>query len=172
MATRSLTPHRARAVEPDRSASPFPSLYREAGRPFENVFGELGGSREALAGIIAPGIDVVQDGHEGRVAAELPGARDDAIDVSIDSDLLTIRADKRFERDGDKHRRHASERAFGTFQCAVRLPQAVDPDEVRARFDHRVPTVRVPRAEDRKGRRRIAIESGPPPPQGKSESRH
>ena len=109
----------------------------------------MDGSREALAGIIAPGIDVVHDGQEVRVAAELPSVRDDTIDVSIDSDLLTVRADKRFERDGDKHRCHVSERAFDTFQCAVR----------------------VPRADDREGRRRIAIESGPPP-QGKSESRH
>lgn len=173
MATRSLTPHRSRAVEPYRSASPFLSFYRQANRLFEDVFREFDDSREALAGIIAPSIDVVQDEREVRVTAELPGVKDDDIDVSVDGDILTIRAEKRVEREDEKNRRHVSERAFGTFQRSLRLPQAVDPDEVKAHFDHGVLTIRMPRAEDGEGRRRIAIESGPPPAsQGKSESKH
>ena len=173
MVTRSLTPYRSRAVEPFRSASPFLSFYRQANRLFEDVFREFDDGREALGGFLAPSIDVVQDEREVRVTAELPGVKDDDIDVSVDGDVLTIRAEKRVERDDDKDRRHISERAFGTFQRSLRLPQAVDPDEVKAHFDHGVLTIRVPRGGDSEGRRRIAIESGPPPaPEGKSESKH
>lgn len=173
MATRSLTPYRARAVEPFRSQSPFLSFYRQANRLFEDVFREFDDGREILGGILSPSIDVVQDEKEVRITAELPGVKDDDIDVSVDNDLLTIRAEKRVEREEDKDRRHVSERAYGTFQRSLRLPQAVDPDQVRAHFDHGVLTVCLPRIGEGDGRHRIAIESGPPPmPEAKSQSKH
>lgn len=174
MATRSLTPYRSRAVEPFRPASPFLSFYRQASRLFEDAFREFDDTREALGGILAPSIDVVQDDREVRITAELAGVKEDDIEVSVDGDVLTIRAEKRVEReDGKDDRRHVSERAFGTFQRSLRLPQAVDPDEVKAHFDHGVLTVCLPRTEESDSRRRIAIESGPPPaPEGKSQSKH
>ncbi|HJS11366.1 Hsp20/alpha crystallin family protein [Sphingopyxis sp.] len=173
MATRSLTPSRSRAVEPFRPASPLLSFYRQANRLFEDVFREFDDTRDALGGILAPSIDVVQDEQEVRITAELPGVREDDIDVSVDGDVLTLRAEKRVEREDGNDRRHVSERAYGTFQRSLRLPQAVDPSEVKAHFDHGVLTVCLPRTEEGDGRHRIAIESGPPPaPEGKSQSKH
>lgn len=173
MATRSLTPSRSRAVEPFRPASPFLSFYRQANRLFEDVFREFDDTRDGLGGILAPSIDVVQDEQQVRITAELPGVKEDDIDVSVDGDVLTLRAEKRVEREDGNDRRHVSERAYGTFQRSLRLPPAVDPDEVKAHFDHGVLTVCLPRTGEGDGRRRIAIESGPPPSsEGKSPSKH
>lgn len=93
MATRSLNPTRRRAVEPFRPASPFLSFYRQANRLFEDVFREFDDTRDALGGILAPSIDVVQDEQEVRITAELPGVKEDDIDVSVDGDVLTLRAE-------------------------------------------------------------------------------
>jgi len=174
MATRSPTPYRSGAVDPYRPASPLLSFYRQANRLFEDVFREFDGAREALGGIMAPTIDVTETDHETRIMAELPGIREEDIEVSVDADILTIRAEKRADRGDGKESRHVSERAYGMYQRSLRLPQSIDPEQVRAHFDHGVLTVTLPRTEPESGRRRIRIENGPPPeaPSGTSEARH
>jgi len=175
MTMRSLTPYRPRSMEPFRSASPFLSFYRQANRLFEDVFREFDETREGMGSMLAPTVDVIQTEHDVRISAELPGVKEEDVDVSIDNDVLTIRAEKRIERDEEKDTRHVSERAFGTFQRSLRLPQSIDPDQVHAHFDHGVLTVTLPRTAQDNGRRKIAIESGPPsakPDEAASKSRH
>jgi HSP20 family protein len=175
MATQSLTPVRSRSIEPFRPASPFLSFYRQANRLFEDVFREFDDTRDFLGGILAPSIDVTQNDQETRLTAELPGVRQEDVDVSVDNDVLTIRAEKRIEREAGKDTRHISERAYGTFQRSLRLPQPVDPEQVRAHFDHGVLTVILPRTEQENGQRKIAVDNSPPPAstaETDSESRH
>lgn len=175
MANQSLTPYRSRSVEPFRAGSPLLSFYRQANRLFEDAFREFDDTRETLSDIFAPNIDVTQHGQEIRIAAELPGVKEDDVDVSIDNDVLTIRAEKRVEHEDEKDTRHVRERAFGTFQRSLRLPQPVDPEQVRAHFDHGVLTVILPLAAQENGQRKIAINSSPPPAstaETGSEARH
>jgi HSP20 family protein len=175
MATQSPTPNRSRAIEPYRPGNPLFSFYRQANRLFGDVFREFEDTREALGGILAPSIDVTQDDRETRITAELPGVRQEDVDVSVDNDVLTIRAEKRVERSDGRESRHITERAYGTFQRALRLPQTIDPERVRAHFDSGVLTVTLPGTDGENGRRRVAIESGAPPEKAgdsASESRH
>jgi len=175
MANQSLTPYRSRSVEPFHPPSPFLSFYRQANRLFEDVFREFDDAREALGGILSPNIDVTQNDQEIRITAELPGVQEKDVEVTINNDVLTVRAEKRVERDDTKDTRHISERAYGTFQRLLQLPQSVDPDQIHAHFDKGVLTVTLPRTEQEKDRRRITIESGPPPesaPDTAQESRH
>lgn len=175
MASQSLTPYRSRSVEPFRPVSPFLSFYRQANRLFEDVFREFDDARETLSGILAPSIDVTQNDHETRVTAELPGVKEEDVELSIEDDVLTIRAEKRIEREDAKDVRHVRERAFGTFQRSLRLPQPVDPEQVRAHFADGVLTVILPRTEQESTRRRIAIDRSPPPAPAAetgSESKH
>lgn len=163
MVSRSLTPYRSRSIEPLRPVSPFLSFYQQANRLFEDVFREFDDTREALGGILSPSIDVTQNDHETRIAAELPGVKEEDVDLSIDDDILTIRAEKRIEREEGKDTRHVRERAYGTFQRSLRLPQTVDPEQVRAHFANGVLTVILPRTEQESARRKIAIDRNPPP---------
>jgi HSP20 family protein len=175
MANQSLSPYRSRSVEPYRPASPFLSFYQQANRLFEDVFREFDGAREAMGGILAPSVDVTQNEQEVCISAELPGVKQEDVDVSIDDDVLTIRAEKRCEREDGKDTRHISERSYGTFQRSLRLPKAVDPEQVRAHFDQGVLTVTLPRTGEEERRRKISIQSGPPAakaPSGSSEARH
>lgn len=175
MANQSLTPYRSLSVEPFRSASPFTSFYQRANRMFEDMFREFDDARGTFSGMLAPSIDITQNEQEISISAELPGVKEEDVDVSVDNDVLTIRAEKRVEHDENKDTRHVSERAYGTFQRSLRLPQSVDPDKVHAHFDRGVLTVTLPRTEADINRRKIAIQSGPPPAktvEAKPESRH
>lgn len=175
MASRSLTPYRSRSIEPFRPVSPFLSFYQQANRLFEDMFHEFDDTREALSGVLAPSIDITQSDHEIRVTAELPGVKEDDVDLSVDDDVLTIRAEKRIEREDGKDVRHVRERAYGTFQRSLRLPRPVDPEQVRAHFANGVLTVILPRTEPESARKKIAIDRGPPPEPAAgpgSESKH
>jgi len=175
MASRSVTPYRSRSIEPYRPASPFLSFYQQANRLFEDVFREFDDTREELSGILAPSIDITQSDHETRVTAELPGVKEEDVDLSVEDDVLTIRAEKRVDREDGKDQRHVRERAYGTFQRSLRLPQTVDPEQVRAHFAHGVLTVILPRTAQESTRRKIAIDHNPAPQhpaETGSESKH
>jgi len=175
MATQSLSPYRSHSVETYQPTSPLLSFYRQANRLFEDVFREFDTARDTLGGILAPNIDVTETDREIRIAAELPGIKEADVEVMVDRDVLTIRAEKRVEHRDDKTARHVSERAYGTFQRSLRLPQEIDPDQVKAHFDQGVLTITLPHAPQGAGRQRITIHSGPPPEQkaaDKAEVRH
>jgi HSP20 family protein len=161
MAYQSLTPYRSRSIEPFQQTNQLGSFYRQANRLFEDMFREIGEMPDLSGGILAPNIDVTQSDKETRITAELPGVKQEDVDVSVDNDTLTIRAEKRVEHDADKNTRHISERSFGTFQRSLRLPQPVEAGQVHAHFDRGVLTVTLPRSEHDGGRHKIAIESGP-----------
>lgn len=163
MANQSPALYRSRSIEPLSSTSPFLSFYRQANRMFEDVFREFDDARESLSGILAPTMDVTQTDREIRITAELPGVKENDIDISVDGDVLTIRAEKRVEQERGKGMHHISERSYGTFQRSLRLPQAMAPEQVKAHFDHGVLTMLLPRLSPSESHHHIAIESGPPP---------
>ena len=175
MAMRSLTPYRSGAADRYRSADPFWSLHRQINRMFDDVLGEIGGTREMMAGVLAPRVDVTEDDKETRITAELPGVHEKDIDLSVDGDIVTIRAEKRTEHDETRGRGHVTERAYGTFERSLRLPYPADADQVRAHFDRGVLTVTLPRNAETERARHIRIESGAAPQGAQKEtpeSRH
>ena len=176
MANRSLTPYRSGSIEPYSAAGPLSAFLRQANRLFEDSFREFDSAREAMGGILAPTIDVTETDGETRITAELPGIKEDDVEVTVDNDILTIRAEKRVEQSDSKDaRRHVSERAFGTFQRSLRLPQTIAPEHISAHFDHGILTVTLPKMAQADSRQRVKIESGPPPTKQAgtaSEARH
>jgi HSP20 family molecular chaperone IbpA len=90
-------------------------------------------------------MNVSETDKEIRITAELPGVTEQDIDVSLDDDVLTIRGEKKFERTDDKENFHFVERSYGTFQRSVRLPYAVDPEQVQAHCENGVLTVTLPK---------------------------
>jgi len=175
MANQSPTVYRPGSPEPFSPTSPFLAFYRQANHLFEAAFRELEDVRETFGGVLAPNIDVTQNDREIRITAELPGVKEEDIDIEIEHDVLTIRAEKRVEREQGRGLHHMSERAFGTFQRSLKLPRPVAAGQVHAHFDHGVLTLLLPRMAQESDRHHIAIESGPPPEpatDGKTETPH
>jgi len=145
---------------------PFLTLHREMNRLFDDVLrgggvptggqgGQSGGQGGAL---LAPQIDVTETDEELRLQAELPGVSENDIEVSLNDDALTIRAEKKQQRKEEREGVHFSERAFGTFQRSLRLPYQVNPEQVQARFENGVLTVSLPKTQPQERSRRIQIQ--------------
>jgi HSP20 family protein len=142
-----------------RDAHPFDLLHREINELFEGYyrgFGNLG--RRAAA---APGFEVSETDDEIRVKAELPGMDEKDIAVSLDENVLTIRAERKEEHEEKKRNYQVSEMSYGSFQRSLPLRAVVDSEKVKASFKHGVLTLTLPKTEQAKAeRKRIPISTG------------
>jgi HSP20 family protein len=141
---------------------PFLALYRDMNRLFDDA--TIGGLGAPVAGArhggatLMPQIDVSETDREIRIMADLPGAREDDIEVLVNGDQLVIRATRQMEREDDRENYHVSERVFGTFQRTLQLPVAVDPDQVQASFENGVLTITIPKEQAQDRSRRIQVQ--------------
>jgi HSP20 family protein len=94
------------------------------------------------------------------ISAEMPGVSEKDIEVNLDNDMLTIRAEKKFERKEEKEDFHFVERSFGTFQRSLRLPYMIKPDQVKANFENGVLMVHLPKSKEEERSHRVQVEAG------------
>ena len=139
----------------------FTSLHNEADKLFREFSqrwptgllapgGAEGAGLGAIWGGRAPAVDIVDLEDAIEVRAELPGIDQQDIDVEISEGTLTIRAEKRAEKEEGKKENHfyLSERHYGSFQRMLRLPEAADADKADASFANGVLTVRFPKTKE------------------------
>lgn len=151
------------AITPYRTTNdPFDRL-------FDNLWGASGGGSRGGSLMRAPETDVIETEKEIRVVTEMPGLRPDDIEVDVENNVLTIRGEKREERNaGEAGKYHLAERRYGTFSRSFVLPRDVESESIEAAFDHGVLTVRIPKSE-RVQRRRIQVAGNGGEAQGRVE---
>lgn len=114
----------------------------------------LGGRR----GEVTPAVDVAEDDKAVTLTAELPGMKEDDVEVVLRDDMLTIKGEKKSERKEDKENYHLTERHYGAFERAFRLPGEAEPDKIKADFRDGVLTVTIPKKiETGKAEKKIRI---------------
>jgi HSP20 family protein len=154
-------------------ADPFRELER-ARRELERAFGDAGAAapggppagrawrRAFLPGRAArlyPLVNLYDDGETFTVEALAPGVDPAGLDVTVAGSTLTLAGEKPGPTGVPPERVHRSERAAGRFVRTVELPAEVDPDGVRARYQHGLLLVTVPRAASARPRR-VTVQAG------------
>lgn len=124
-----------REVRPSRSMSPF---WRGLGTwPVETEQWNIP-------------IDVTQKEDEIVVMASLPGVKPEEIEVSVEDNVLTMKAESSMENVTEESGYLIRERSFGTFYRALRLPDSVDTDKIHSVYEDGVLTVTMHKAEEKK----------------------
>ena len=108
------------------------------------------GSLSAMRARFAPSVDISEDDHRYVVTAELPGSTKDDITVEMKDQVLTIRGEKRNEREEKKEQSRWIERSYGSFSRSFTLPANAAADRVKAEFNNGVLTIEVPKVEEAK----------------------
>ena len=125
------------------------SLFREIERTFDDFSrrSPLAGFASFGNGDMMPKLDVSEGKDALEVTAELPGCSEKDIDVTLSEGVLTIRGEKKSERNetGKDRNWHVVERSYGSFSRSIPLPFAPDPAGVEARFDNGVLHVKLPK---------------------------
>lgn len=134
-----------------RSEGPFAlsTLQGEMNRLLENFFGRaelplFGGN------VFAPAVDVVETKDSILVKAEVPGIDSKDLDISITGDLLTIRGEKKSEREEKGKNFHRMERSYGSFTRTVEIPSYANTDKVNADYKDGVLTISLAKKEEAK----------------------
>ncbi|MFC9759650.1 Hsp20/alpha crystallin family protein [Streptomyces sp. NPDC056921] len=103
-------------------------------------------------------MDAYQKGDEYVVAFDLPGVSPDAIDIDVERNMLTVKAERRPTAEADDVQVELSERPLGVFSRQIMLADTLDTERIAADYDAGVLTLRIPIAEHAKPRK-ITIES-------------
>ena len=108
--------------------------------------------REPQVARFMPAVDVSEDDAKYCITVELPGASKDDVTVEHHDNMLTIRGEKKSEREEKKEQRRYVERTFGSFSRSFSLPADADADQVKATFENGVLTLAIPKTEADKPR--------------------
>jgi HSP20 family protein len=153
----------ASATPARRYVDPFTAMRAEMDRVFDSFFGrDLGRfpvlSRPDASKAVMPSIDVRETEAELVVEAELPGMDEKDVSVTLSNGVLTLKGEKKSEREEKKDDYHLMERSYGSFQRSFQLADTIDPDKVTATFDKGVLKVTLPkRPEALKAEKRIPV---------------
>lgn len=141
-----------KAVTP-RYADPFAEMRNEMERLFDSFTGHGWARMPALFrsepgggnGTMVPTMDIKETGTALVVEAELPGLEDKDVNVTLRDGVLTIKGEKKSEREEKEEDYHLTERSYGRFERSFRLPETIDDDKIAATFDKGVLKVTLPK---------------------------
>ncbi|MBI2680392.1 MAG: Hsp20/alpha crystallin family protein [Candidatus Solibacter usitatus] len=95
----------------------------------------------------SPAVDVIENENELILKADLPDVDLKDIDVRVENQTLTLKGDRKFEREEKNGGYHRIERNYGTFMRSFTLPSSVENDKVSADYKNGVLTVKLPKKE-------------------------
>jgi HSP20 family protein len=143
---------------PFREFEPWPSLLEgllshRGGRLFDEV------SRDwPRRGGVVPAMEITEADAQYTISVELPGVRKEDVHVELDGGELTIRGEKKSEREEKKERSRYVERSYGSFSRSFTLPANADAARLAASFKDGVLSISIPKSEESKPRA-VAIKS-------------
>jgi HSP20 family protein len=143
----------------DATVSPlWRMLQRDMDRFWAPAASEQGGEQGFA---VMPAIDVAEKDGAIEITAELPGVKEDELDVSVTDGVLTLRGEKSSGSERKERDYHVVERRYGSFRRQIPLGFMPETDTVKAAFKDGVLTLTIPRpAETEEKTRKIPISRG------------
>ncbi len=139
--------------KPFRELAPFREferMRREMDRLWDSFF-EGGLRRKAEEGREwFPSLDVAETKNELVVKCEVPGMDPKDIDISLSDGMLTIKDEKKQEREEKEADYHLVERSYGSFSRSVQLPKEVQGDKINASYKNGILKITLPKSEEAK----------------------
>lgn len=150
-----IVPSGFRALAPWRRRDDFADFQRSMSRMMRDFFedepsllsaADIGENGSAFV----PRLDLQETDDKITLSAELPGLTDKDVEVSVDKEYLTVKGEKKEEKETKSKGRYFTERRFGSFERTIRLPTSVEKDKISAKFDNGILTVDVPKSPEAK----------------------
>lgn len=123
---------------------PFVTLQREIDRLFDDFtrgFPRWTAGSDALV----PVTDVTETDKEIEITAELPGLEEKDVEINVSDNVLTIKGEKKAEKEEKDKNYRLVERSYGSFSRSLELPSGVNPDTIKANIQNGVLKVTVPK---------------------------
>ena len=131
--------------EPFRGAT---ALQDQVHRLFNDVFERTG--EESSLTAWAPSVDIYETEHALVVKADLPEVNPQDLDIRVENNILTIRGERKFEKDVQQENYLRVERAYGSFARSFTLANTVNSEAIKADYQNGVLTLSIPKKEEAK----------------------
>ena len=118
------------------------SLFQDYGRPGQD---EL-----TTTSSFVPAVDVYEDEHKVTLKLEIPGIKQEDVDIRLENNTLTVRGERNFEKEEKEENFHRIERRYGSFSRSFTLPNTIDTDSVNANYENGVLKVELAKREEAK----------------------
>lgn len=150
MTLRDLTPWRPSALRGD----PFTTLRTEMDRLFDHFWRGVDmptwSRGEGVPSMLMPRLDVAETEKAYEVTVELPGIEERDIEMTLADGVLTIKGEKKAEKEDKKRGSLHVERTYGAFERSLALPADADDEKIEAKFKNGVLTATIGRKPDAK----------------------
>ncbi|MBI5463368.1 MAG: Hsp20/alpha crystallin family protein [Ignavibacteriales bacterium] len=140
---------------PTRELASLPSdvfnVQREINRVFDHFF--RGGSQwdeSTELSMWTPSVDIAEQDDQFVVKVELPGVNKDDVKITLESNILTVRGEKKQEKEEKGKSFHRVERSYSSFQRSFTLPTTVKSDKIDAGYRDGILTIVLPKADEAK----------------------
>ncbi len=127
-----------------------------------NLFREMNEAESPLTtASFVPAVDIYEDAKKVVLKLEVPGMEEKDLDVRVENNTLTVKGERKFEKDEKEENFHRVERRYGSFSRSFSLPATINPDDVQADYDKGVLKIRLAkRAEAKPKQIKVNIGSG------------
>jgi HSP20 family protein len=134
--------------------SPFADLedFPTGLRVFQDSINRLFSDDASKARPWAPAVDILETENELVLKADVPGVELKDIDIQLENGTLTIKGERKFEKEQTNKGFHRMERSYGSFVRYFTVPESIDPEHVKAAYEAGVLTVTMPKKEIAKPR--------------------
>ncbi|MGW6613362.1 Hsp20/alpha crystallin family protein [Streptomyces erythrochromogenes] len=130
-------------------------------REMDRIVQQLSGTSGTWSKPSVMPMDAYREGEEYVIAFDLPGVSTEAVDIDVERNMLTVKAERRPVAKADSVKVELSERPLGVFSRQIVLADTLDTERIQADYDAGVLTLRIPIAERAKPRKiSIGGESG------------
>lgn len=122
----------------------FATLQNQMNRLFQDLTPTRAGQTGEefmTTGTFVPAVDIYEDEHNITLKLEVPGIDEKDIDVRVENSTLTVRGERKFEKDVKEENFHRIERSYGSFSRSFTLPNTVNPEQVNADYTNGVLTI-------------------------------
>lgn len=151
MNTKSLVPAGRERGLARTGNNPFATLQQEIDRLFDGFARNLSGL--TIAPNVLPNMDVSETDKEIEIIAELPGLEEKDVQLNVADNVLTIKGEKKNEREEKDKDYHLVERSYGSFTRSVALPSGINPDNIKAVMSKGVLRITVPKPATTQGKK-------------------
>ena len=122
-------------------------------RLFEDMSSPKSEEKNIMAGAWAPSVDIYENEHEVVLAAEIPGVDEKDVEIKVEDNNLTLRGERKFEKETKEENYHRIERSYGSFFRSFSLPSYIDQDRIEAEHENGVLKIRMPKRAELKPRK-------------------
>ena len=128
---------------------------------FQEYNRQQGESDGLTTAAFVPPVDIYEDEHKIVLKLEVPGMKESDLDIQLENQVLTVKGERKFEKEEKEENFHRIERRYGSFYRSFTIPNTVNPESVKASYDAGVLRVELEkRAEAKPKQIKVQVGSG------------